>query len=207
MLSLTLCVCKVSKINVKYVTCASAKRDDQNSAKLRVCLIRVYVFAFAATFNTVFCFFLANQTSFKHEFFPTVFFIDDQFFMYLSRLSAVFNTQQNALFCPTGFRIPGYKHKNNNLLFSLTPLVLSSSLFFHPSPCRLLSIFLPIPSSLLSLISPHVLDRSRHLLHLLSLFSFRPIPVLSILVPTSATRYHFSLSHTLSTLPIVLRFS
>jgi hypothetical protein len=131
MLSLTLCVCKVSKINVKYVTCASAKRDDQNSAKLRVCFIRVYVFAFAATFNTVFCFFLANQTSFKHEFFPTVFFIDDQFFMYLSRLSAVFNTQQNALFCPTGFRIPGYKHKNNNLLFSLTPLVLYS---FSPLP-------------------------------------------------------------------------
>jgi hypothetical protein len=26
-------VCKVIKINVKYVTCASAKRDDQNSAK------------------------------------------------------------------------------------------------------------------------------------------------------------------------------
>jgi hypothetical protein len=60
-------VFKVSKINVKYVTCASAKRDDQNSAKLRVCFIRVYVFAFAATFNTVFCFFLANQTSFNDE--------------------------------------------------------------------------------------------------------------------------------------------
>jgi hypothetical protein len=74
-------VCKVSKINVKYVICASAKRDDQNSAKLRVCFIRVYVFAFAATFNTVFCFFLANQTSCKDEFFPTAFFIDDQFFM------------------------------------------------------------------------------------------------------------------------------
>jgi hypothetical protein len=75
-------VCKVSKINVKYVTCASAKRDDQNSAKLRVCFIRVYVFAFAATFNTVFfCFFLANQTSFEDEFFPTAFFIDDQSFM------------------------------------------------------------------------------------------------------------------------------
>jgi hypothetical protein len=43
--------------------------DDQNSAKLRVCFIRVYVFAFAATFNIVFCFFLANQTSFKDEFF------------------------------------------------------------------------------------------------------------------------------------------
>jgi hypothetical protein len=74
-------ICKVSKINVKYVTCASAKRDDQNSAKLRVCFICVYVFAFAATFNIVFCFFLANQTSFKDEFFPTAFFIDDQFFM------------------------------------------------------------------------------------------------------------------------------
>jgi hypothetical protein len=61
--------------------CASAKRDDRNSAKLRVCFIRVYVFAFAATFNTFFCFFLANQTSFKDEFFPTAFFIDDQFFM------------------------------------------------------------------------------------------------------------------------------
>jgi hypothetical protein len=76
-----LSVCKVSKINVKYVTCASAKRDDQNSAKLCVCFIRVYVFAFAATFNTVFCFFLANQTSFKDEFFPTAFFIYDRFFM------------------------------------------------------------------------------------------------------------------------------
>jgi hypothetical protein len=76
-----LTVCKVSKVNVKYVTCASVKRDDQNSAKLRVCFIRVYVFAYAATINTVFCFFLANQTSFKDEFFPTAFFIDDQFFM------------------------------------------------------------------------------------------------------------------------------
>jgi hypothetical protein len=73
-------VCKVSKINGKYVTCASAKRDDQNSAKLRVCFIRIYVFAFAAMFNAVFCFFIANQTSFKDEFFPTAFF-DDQFFM------------------------------------------------------------------------------------------------------------------------------
>jgi hypothetical protein len=43
--------------------------------------MRVYVFAFAAKFNTVFCFFLANQTSFKDEFFPTACFIDDQFFM------------------------------------------------------------------------------------------------------------------------------
>jgi hypothetical protein len=54
--------------------------DDQNSTKLRVCFIRVYVFASAATFNTVFCFFLANQTFFKDEFLPTTFFIDDQVF-------------------------------------------------------------------------------------------------------------------------------
>jgi hypothetical protein len=33
-------------------------------------------FASAATFNTVFCFFLANQTSFEDEFLPTAFFID-----------------------------------------------------------------------------------------------------------------------------------
>jgi hypothetical protein len=70
----------VSKINVKYVTCVCAKRDDQNSARVRVCFIRVYVFASAATFNTVFCFFLVNQTFFEDEFLPTAFFIDDQFF-------------------------------------------------------------------------------------------------------------------------------
>jgi hypothetical protein len=54
-----MCVCEVSKINVKYVTCASAKRDDQNSAKLRVCFIRGYVFAFAAT--QFFAFFLQTR--------------------------------------------------------------------------------------------------------------------------------------------------
>jgi hypothetical protein len=68
-------VCKVIKINVKCVTCVCAKRDDQNSA-----IVRVYVFAYVATFNTVFFFFLANQTSFEDEFLPTAFFIDDQFF-------------------------------------------------------------------------------------------------------------------------------
>jgi hypothetical protein len=73
-------VCKVRKINVKYVTCVCAKRSDQNSAIVRVCFIRVYVFSSAATFNTVFFFFLANQTPFKDEFLLTAFFIDDQFF-------------------------------------------------------------------------------------------------------------------------------
>jgi hypothetical protein len=61
-------VCKVRKINVKYVTCICAKRGDQNSAIMRVCFIRVHVFVSAATFNTVFFFFLANQMTFKDEF-------------------------------------------------------------------------------------------------------------------------------------------
>jgi hypothetical protein len=42
---------------------------------MRVCFIRVYVLASAATFNPAFCFFLANQTSFEDEFLPTAFFI------------------------------------------------------------------------------------------------------------------------------------
>jgi hypothetical protein len=74
------CISKVRKVNVKYVTCVCAKRGDQNSAIVRFCFIRVYVFASAATCNTVFFFFLANQTSFKDEFLLTAFFIDDQFF-------------------------------------------------------------------------------------------------------------------------------
>jgi hypothetical protein len=68
----------VRKINLKYVTCVCAKRGDQNSEIVRVCFICVYVFA--ATFNTGFFFFLANQTSFKDEFLLTAFFINDQFF-------------------------------------------------------------------------------------------------------------------------------
>jgi hypothetical protein len=66
--------------SARYVSCVCAKRDDQNSARVRVCFIRVSVFASAATFNTVFCFFLADQTSFEDKFLPTTFFIDDQFF-------------------------------------------------------------------------------------------------------------------------------
>jgi hypothetical protein len=47
---------------------------------VRVCFIRVYVFASATTFNTVFFLFLANQTSFKDEFLLTAFFLDDKIF-------------------------------------------------------------------------------------------------------------------------------
>jgi hypothetical protein len=84
----------------------------------------------------------------------------------------------------------------------LSSISLPSSL--HISPHSLL---------FLSLISPHVFD-------LLTVLASPPAPSLSLLlpshscslslsllVPTSATRYHFSLSHTLSPLPIVLRFS
>jgi hypothetical protein len=64
-------VCKVRKINVKYDIFVCAKRGDQNSAIVRVCFIRVYVFTFAATFDSFFSFFLLNQTFFKDEFLLT----------------------------------------------------------------------------------------------------------------------------------------
>jgi hypothetical protein len=65
---------------------------------------------------------------------------------------------QNALFCPTGFRIPDHKHKhkhkNNNLLFSRPPLVLYS---FSPLPYSCIHLpavfapyFSPFPSLSLS---------------------------------------------------------
>jgi hypothetical protein len=61
---------------------------------------------------------------------------------------------QNALFCPTGFRIPDHKHKNNNLLFSPPPLVLYS---FSPLPYSCIHLpavfapyFSPFPSLSLS---------------------------------------------------------
>jgi hypothetical protein len=49
----------------------------------RKCAFVSYAFTFlhnAATFHTVFSFFLANQTFFKDEFLLTPFFVDDQFF-------------------------------------------------------------------------------------------------------------------------------
>jgi hypothetical protein len=104
----------------------------------------------------------------------------------------------------------GFLITNINIKITISLFFLSSSIFFHPSPCRLRSIFLPVPFSF-SLSFRRMCSifslSSRHLLHLLSLFFFLPIPVLSLLIPTSATRYHFPLSHTFSPLPIVLRFS
>jgi hypothetical protein len=98
-------------------------------------------------------------------------------------------------------------------LFSLTPLVLYSFSPLAYSFIHLPAIFAPyspIPFSFSLSFRRMCLMfslSSRHFLHLLSLFSFLPIPVLSLLVPTSATRYHFPLSHILFLLPIVLRFS
>jgi hypothetical protein len=64
-------VFEVRKIKVKYVIRVCANRGDQNSAIVRVCFIRVYVFASAARLTQFFLF------SCK----PDVFlFIDDQFF-------------------------------------------------------------------------------------------------------------------------------
>jgi hypothetical protein len=108
-------------------------------------------------------------------------------------------------------------HINIKITIYCSPSLLSFSilslLFLILSSISLPSSLNISPHSLLflSLISPHVFDLltvlASPLLHFLSLFSFLPIPVFSLLVPTSATRYHFPLSHTLSPLPIVLRFS
>jgi hypothetical protein len=92
--------------------------------------------------------------------------------------------------CPTGF-----------LILSPTPLVSYSfsslPFLFHPSPCRLRSIFLPVP------FSPSLSLSSRHLLHLLSspsvpfLFSVSSFPPLNLAI--------IFLSHTHS-LPSLLYF-
>jgi hypothetical protein len=101
-----------------------------------------------------------------------------------------------------GFLITKHKHKSNNLLFSLTPLVLYS---FSPLPysfIHLPAVFAPYFSPFPSLSVSHFAAcvRSSHYPRVTSC-------TFSLLVPTSATRYHFPLSHTLSPLPIVLRFS
>jgi hypothetical protein len=71
------------------------------------------------------------------------------------------------------------------------------------SPFRLHSIFLPAsfpPSSHFATSIPHVLDYLSLLIahSARSFLSFHPIPVFSLLVPTSESRHHFSLSCTLS---------
>jgi hypothetical protein len=81
------------------------------------------------------------------------------------------------------------KERKNNVSFSIL------SHLFHISVSSILSLLSISPRSFpsLSLISLHVLD---HLTLLAahpapSLFSFSLIPVLSLLVPTSASRHHF----------------
>jgi hypothetical protein len=113
----------------------------------------------------------------------------------------------------------GFLITNIKITIYCSPSLLSFSIL---SPLFLILSSISLPSSphisphsllFLSLISPHMFDLLTVLASppapslSLSLFSFLPIPVLSLLVPTSATRYHFPLSHTLSPLPIVLRFS
>jgi hypothetical protein len=104
------------------------------------------------------------------------------------------------------FLITKHKHKNNNLLFSLTPLVLYS---FSPFPYSFIHLpavfapyFSPFPSLSLSLISPHVFD-------LLTILASLLAPSLSLLLPSHSCslspRPHLcnplsfsSLTHTLS---------
>jgi hypothetical protein len=100
--------------------------------------------------------------------------------MYLSRLSAVFNTQQNALFCPTGFRM---LVTNIKITIYCSPSLLSCSilslLFLILSSISLPSSLHISPHSLLffSLISSHVFD-------LLTVLASPPAPSLSLLLPS-----------------------
>jgi hypothetical protein len=80
MLSLTLYFISACKVRKTNVTCVCTNRDDQNSAIVRVCFIRVYVFASAATFNTVFFLFSCKADVFQGRVSPYSIFIDDQFF-------------------------------------------------------------------------------------------------------------------------------
>jgi hypothetical protein len=93
-----------------------------------------------------------------------------------------------------GFLITKHKHKSNNLLFSLTPLVLIHSLLF------LILSSISLPSSLpisphfllfLSLISPHVFD-------LLTILALPPAPSLSPRPHLCNPLSFSSLTHTLS---------
>jgi hypothetical protein len=123
------------------------------------------------------------------------------------------------LYCPPGFGIPDYKHKNTISkinIFSLSP----TSFFFYPFPplpylfrpsylpCVFIQYFSPFFSLLLSHFStsiPHVLNcLSLLIAHSApSFLSFHPIPVFSFFVPTSKSRLHFSFFCTFS--PPVLR--
>jgi hypothetical protein len=111
-------------------------------------------------------------------------------------------------------------HANNALYlfcpFCFSPPLLSFSILsppFHFSFIHLPAVFAPYFSPFPSLPLSHFAAcvRSSHCrrrrVTSCTLSLLRPIPVLSLLVPTSESRHHFSLSHTLSPLPIVLRFS
>jgi hypothetical protein len=102
----------------------------------------------------------------------------------------------------------GFLITNINIKITISLFFLSSSIFFHPSPCRLRSIFLPVPFSF-SLSFRRICSifslSSRHLLHLLSLFFFLPIPVLSLSSSPPLQPAIIFLSHTHS-LPSLLYF-
>jgi hypothetical protein len=111
-----------------------------------------------------------------------------------------------------GFLITKHKHKNNNLFFSLTPLVLYS---FSPLPYSFIHLpavfapyFSPFPSLSLSHFAACV--RSSHCPRVTSCtfsLSSPSFPFLFSLSSSPPLQHHFPLSHTLSPLPIVLRFS
>jgi hypothetical protein len=120
--------------------------------------------------------------------------------------------QQNALFCPTGFRIPNYKTNIKITIYS-SPSLLSFSIL---SLLFLTLSSISLPSSLH--ISPHSLlflsDISPHVFDLLTVLASPPAPSLSLLLPSHSCSLSSSpplqpaiifLSHTHS-LPSLLYF-
>jgi hypothetical protein len=113
-------------------------------------------------------------------------------------------------FLPLGFRISDYKYKNNKKLnFFLSPTLFFLYPFppltylFHPSYLPSIFIFLDVP------FSPSLSFRYIHIPHELNclflliahsapFLSFYPIPIFSLLVPTSKSRHHFSFFCSLS---------
>jgi hypothetical protein len=112
-----------------------------------------------------------------------------------------------------GFLITKHKHKNNNLLFSLTPLVLYS---FSPLPysfIHLPAVFAPYFSPFPSLSPSHFAAcvRSSHCPRVTSCTFSLSSPSFPFLFSLSSSPplqpAIIFLSHTLPPLPIVLRFS
>jgi hypothetical protein len=115
-------------------------------------------------------------------------------------VSGIVQDIQDALFAlrVLRFLITNIKIKFQKCTFFLSFLSSSTSLSSILSPFRLHSVFLLVPFSLISLSISHVLNCLFFYSTLCTFFALFPIPVFSLLVPTTKSRHHFSFFYTLS---------